>query len=155
MLKALWKALTGSKDIVKTGTEIAKDISSGLDVLVTTEEERIQYNQKAVELYIEFMKTQEDANSIRSRVRRVIACTFTLVYLWFLMLSACLFTLGSGLLLAGRITREQFETFVGTAKYHLQFADRLEWSVLTIIVFYFGPHALQYLKGFFTGRNLK
>lgn len=49
------------------------DIRSAIDVLILTKEEKIQYEQKGMEQFLEFQKLNQEQNSERSKARRDIA----------------------------------------------------------------------------------
>lgn len=71
-----WNPLTwlssGSK-AADTVLDTVGDISSAIDVLCLTEEEKIQYRQKGMDQFLEFQKLNAEQNSERSRARRDIA----------------------------------------------------------------------------------
>ena len=49
------------------------DIRSAIDVLILTKEEKIQYEQKGMDQFLEFQKLNMEQNSERSKARRDIA----------------------------------------------------------------------------------
>ena len=49
------------------------DIRSAIDVLILTEEEKLQYSQKGMDQFLEFQKLNMEQNSERSKARREIA----------------------------------------------------------------------------------
>ena len=49
------------------------DIRSAIDVLILTPEEKIQYDQKGMDQFLEFQKLNQEQNSERSKARRDIA----------------------------------------------------------------------------------
>ena len=49
------------------------DIRSAIDVLILTEEEKIQYGQKGMDQILEFQRLNQEQNSERSKARRDIA----------------------------------------------------------------------------------
>lgn len=49
------------------------DIRSAIDVLVLTSEEKIQYEQKGMDQFLEFQRLNHEQNSERSKARRDIA----------------------------------------------------------------------------------
>ena len=63
---------SGSK-AADTVLDAVGDISSAIDVLCLTEEEKIQYRQKGMDQFLEFQKLNTEQNSERSKARRDIA----------------------------------------------------------------------------------
>jgi hypothetical protein len=77
--------MTGMLGVVATGlglvnkldkSKLANKVADGIDNLKLSEEERAQY-------ILEYMKSQDDQNSTRSVVRRLLACT--IIGLWALL----------------------------------------------------------------------
>jgi len=58
---------------IDTALDVARDISSGLDVLVLTDEERIQYQARAVDQWMEIQKAIAGENGERGVTRRILA----------------------------------------------------------------------------------
>ena len=67
-------------------------IRDGLDSVILTQEEKIQYTQKGVEMYLEFIKL---ANSGPDIARRFIAILISIM--WALAIFGCFFLAGAGM----------------------------------------------------------
>lgn len=53
--------------------DTVSDIRSAIDVLILTSEEKIQYEQKGMDQFLEFQKLNQEQSSERSKARRDIA----------------------------------------------------------------------------------
>ena len=104
------------------------DIRSAIDVLILTEEERIQYGQKGIDQFLEFQKLNMEQNSERSKARREIA--FLIVKAQLLQL----FVIGT----AWIINREWAEFLL-----KLNTALKVGAAFFAAIVFYFGYYGVQ------------
>ena len=107
--------------------KIIDGVFSGIDKSVLTKEEIIDYSIKAAELNLEFIKATQAESTPRSISRRVIAILVIGQYV--LAFNIGLLGIATGWFEGKEIltlTREAFE-----------------WSVISIIVFYFGNHLLN------------
>ncbi len=104
------------------------DIRSAIDVLVLTEEEKIQYGQKGMDQFLEFQKLNMEQNSERSKARREIA--FLIVKAQLLQL----FVIGA----AWVINKEWAEFLL-----KLNTALKIGAAFFAAIVFYFGYYGVQ------------
>ncbi len=77
------KAAENATDIAKT---LTGGIVNGIDALVLTDEERIQYSAKSAELQLKFWEKFGNENSEQSKARRELAKSTFYVY-FFLILS--------------------------------------------------------------------
>ena len=105
-------------------------IKNGLDAVVLTQEEKIQYSQKAVELYLEFVKM---ANSGPDIARRFIAILISIF--WSLALFGCFFLATAGIWSA-QAAAASVVLFDMTFKLVLP-----SWGA--VMVFYFGKGILE------------
>lgn len=70
------------------GQKVFDDVSSGIDKLFYTNEEKADQAQKAVDTYLEWYRLTLNENSARSITRRYLAIMFASVYLLLLVGSA-------------------------------------------------------------------
>jgi hypothetical protein len=126
-----WNPLTwlssGSK-AADTVLDAVGDISSAIDVLCLTEEEKIQYRQKGMDQFLEFQKLNTEQNSERSKARREIA--FLIVKAQLLQL----FVIGT----AWMFDKEWAEFLL-----KLNTALKIGAAFFAAIVFYFGYYGVQ------------
>lgn len=73
-----WSWITGSGKAVDAAANIATDISSGVDMMFYTDEEKAQAAQKGFDSFLKLMEIEKDAASIRAVTRRLIAAMITL-----------------------------------------------------------------------------
>lgn len=66
-------------------------VRDGLDKLILTKEEQADYNQKAAEMYLEFVKVASDGGYL---ARRLIGLTVTLVWALYAATIGILYTMG-------------------------------------------------------------
>ncbi len=104
------------------------DIRSAIDVLILTKEEKIQYEQKGMEQFLEFQKLNQEQNSERSKARRDIA--LLIVQTQALQLSV----IGT----AWVINQEWAEFML-----RLNTALRFGIAFFVVICFYFGYYGVQ------------
>ena len=107
--------------------KIVDTIFSGVDKSVLTKEELVDYAKKAAEINMEFVKLANQESSPRSISRRVIAI---------LVIGQYILAFNVGLI--GII----FEWYDGK-EILTQANSAFEWSVVSIIIFYFGNHLLN------------
>lgn len=120
----LWGWLTKAP---KTLDKLIDGAMSAGDKLILTEEERLDYNKEVGELAVKFVATQADANSVRSKARRVLAILLVSHELLFLDMAAVLYLWGN-------------------SKYGdlmLGLASLLATSVAAVVIFYFGYYGVQ------------
>lgn len=67
------KGLFSSEESAKTTNKVIDGISSGIDKLVLTDEEKLDYKKDAFGLWLKMQKALGDENSVRSKARRAIA----------------------------------------------------------------------------------
>lgn len=127
---AWWSFLTTSKDTITTaaraGETIVNGVVSGLDVLVLTPEEKIQYNLKKSDLILKFWDSIAKENTEQSKARRELARMTFQVFFFFL--------------LAAGVTYGFDEKLAG---FLLKLAGTITFLVSAIGIIYFGPHQIQ------------
>ena len=126
-----WNPLTWLDSGSKTADAVVDsvgDIRSAIDVLILTEEERIQYGQKGMDQFLEFQKLNVEQNSERSKARREIA--FLIVKAQLLQL----FVIGT----AWVIDKEWAEFLL-----KLNTGLKIGAAFFAAIVFYFGYYGVQ------------
>jgi len=125
---AWWNILSNGEKVVDTATDLVKSGASGIDMLFFTDEERAMASAKIMEQVIELHKANADQNSIRSRVRRMLAVIVLAEYLLLLNISV-------GLGLCDKMALSQFVFKVAN--------DALGSTVLAIVIFYFGYYGIN------------
>lgn len=81
------RLFTSPENVGKT-VDMVRD---GLDKLIFTKEEQADYNQKAAEMYLEFVKVASDGGHL---ARRLIGLTVTLVWALYAATIGILYTMG-------------------------------------------------------------
>ena len=104
------------------------DIRSAIDVLILTPEEKIQYEQKGMEQFLEFQKLNMEQNSERSKARREIARLIVQAQ------AVQLFFIG-----AAWVIDREWAAFLLNLNIKLKFGV----TFLTIGCFYFGYYGVQ------------
>ena len=126
-----WNPLTwlssGSK-AADAAIDTVGDIRSAIDVLILTEEEKIQYGLKGMDQFLEFQKLNMEQSSERSKARREIA--FLIVKAQLLQL----FFIGT----AWIINKEWAEFLL-----KLNTGLKVGAAFFAAIVFYFGYYGVQ------------
>ena len=150
-----------------TASELAKDISSGVDMLIYTKEEKAIDNAeqtklaadmtvKATEAWLRMCELMRDSEKYRSVTRRAMAVGT--VFSLFCMIWICIWaeiaatfhwfgvTTVQMKIPAGVTILEQIPlTSITWAILKIAAVFQLGWVFCTIIVFYFGPQLIQYL----------
>ena len=104
------------------------DIRSAIDVLILTEEEKLQYGQKGMDQFLEFQKLNTEQSSERSRARRDIANLIVQAQ------ALQLFVIGT----AWVINKEWAEFML-----RLNMALKFGIAFFAVICFYFGYYGVQ------------
>lgn len=117
----------------KSADKVLNGMVKGIDALVLTQEERVQYVAKAQDVWLETQKALAQETSARSVSRRFVA--------WGVILMVSLITITSTVLIA-----MGYKDMAGDV---IKIADALWWgeSFVAVIVFYFGNHIATKLKG--------
>lgn len=131
-----------------TASALAKDISSGVDMMVYTDEEKAIASTKATDAWLRMVEAMKGAEAYRSITRRILAVgvIFNLlcviwICLWMEMLQAF-----SVINLPMSTVNDYTFTSVTWSVLRISSIFHLGWVFCTIIVFYFGPHLIQHLK---------
>jgi hypothetical protein len=107
---------------------IIDGVKSGLDALILTEEEKIQYGQKGFDLQLQFLKLNMDQNSLRSKARRELAKAIVYFNLFMITVIGILWKIDP---LWSKFLME------------LMIGMKLGVAFVAIIVFYFGYYGVQ------------
>ncbi len=104
--------------------QIVDTVFSGVDKAVLSKEELVDYSKKAAELNLEFVKATQQESTPRSISRRVIAI---------LVIGEYILAFNAGLvgIISGWYDGDEILSLATGA---------FEWSVISIIIFYFGNH---------------
>ncbi len=117
------KAAENATDIVKT---LTGGIVSGLDALVLTDEEKVQYNAKAAGLVLDFHKNFSKENSEQSKARRGLAVGTFQVYFFLILAGVALYKIDNGY-----------------AIYCFKVVESITWLVGMVAGAYFIPHQIS------------
>lgn len=117
------KAAENATDIAKQATT---GIISGIDALILTDEERIQYKLKGVDQILDLWKTFGTENTEQSKARRDIA--LSVVKVWLALILMAVGTYGFN---------EEMASFI------FKVIGSINWLVGMIAATYFVPHQLQ------------
>jgi hypothetical protein len=116
---------------IKGGADAATKVLdagiNGLDALVLTDEEKIQYRQKLADNWVELQKTLGEETTVRGITRRLIALLFVASYVALILIAAALYLL----------VPEYSKFLIDLAE------GKFGWIVLTVVGFYFGPYMIQ------------
>lgn len=141
-----------------TAGKLAEDISSGIDVMFYTDEEKAQANLKAFESWLKMVEVMKGSEAYRSITRRILAVgiVFNLFVMIWLCVASELAHAFSWMIydkVLFDVISEGGLEFTNVTWSILKLANvfQLGWVFCTIIVFYFGPHLIQ----FFTKRGEK
>ena len=142
----------------ETASELAKDVSSGLDMMFYTKEEQAIDKSKmtvqATESWLRMVEAMKDTEAVRSVTRRFLAL-FIVFNLFCMIWLSVWFEVGS--YIGSKEIVQPVASSTTSAGYSLtpitttilDIADKfsLGWVFCTIIVFYFGPQLVQIMKG--------
>jgi len=106
-------------------------VVKGGDALMLTDEERIQYNLKAMETHLAITEKIANESTPTALSRRYVAFTVLAPYVFLCLGSAFLYLFG----------------YEVKADKWLEIARLFEWSSLAVVAFYFGTHLAKGLKG--------
>jgi hypothetical protein len=135
--------LFGIVDASNTAANLAEDISSGVDMMIYTDEEKAISGQKAFDAWLDMVKVMKGSEVYRSVTRRILAILIVLnllAMIWLCIASEVCAFFG----FFGMTTAEGF-TPITMSVLKLAAVFQLGWVFCTIIVFYFGPHLIQFL----------
>ena len=150
----LFSAIGGLLGLVNsnpTASELAKDVSSGLDMLIYTKEEKAIDGAKmtvsATEAWLRMVEMMKSSEQVRSVTRRIIALgTIGNIFcmIWICVVVEILQAFQFIALPTVTIDQVGFTTLTW-AVLKLAGVFQLGWVLATIIVFYFGPQLIQML----------
>ena len=143
----------------QTASELAKDMSSGVDMMFHTEEEKaieaastqvrkIAATEKAMESWLRMVEVMKNSEAYRSVTRRVLALGS--VFSFFCMIWLCIWAEFAAMFgwfgACAVVGVDATLTPLTIAVLKIAGAFELGWVFCTIIVFYFGPQLVQYLS---------
>jgi len=117
------KAAENATELGKTLTD---GIVSGIDALILTDEEKLQYTAKSAELQLKFWETFGKENSDQSKARREIAGMTFKVYFFLILAGVTLYKVDSGY-----------------AIYCFKVVESITWLVGMVAAAYLGPHQIS------------
>lgn len=127
----LFSWFTTSEKAVDTGLDLLKMGAEGIGNLYFSEEEKSEASAKTLAMWLAYQEMSQAQGSARSLTRRYLACY------WFMVFGST-FMLAIGFACAGDVGTVNRIIDVVAAFYAAQI-------MLSIVVFYFGPHMLSYL----------
>ena len=139
--KAVGGAL-GLVDSNETASGLARDLSSGLDMLVYTPEEKAIQGAKTLDAWLRMLENMKSSDKYRSITRRILAVMIVVDFL--LLINACVVieainTFGLVELKTVALMDSTLEfTTLTWAIIKIAGVFQLGWVFCTIIVFYFG-----------------
>ena len=116
MIKDLFKKLNPQ--------QIVDTVFSGVDKAILSKEEMVDYAKKAADMNLEFVKATQNESTPRSISRRVIAILVIGQYI-------LAFNVGLVGMISGWYDGKEILALA---------TEAFEWSVISIIIFYFGNH---------------
>jgi hypothetical protein len=111
--------------------KVTDAVVKGGDALILTDEERIQYNQKAAELHLELTKQIGKESSPTAVSRRIVAMTVLVPFVLLKVGSALIYWWGD----------------IQTSIHWEEVASDFEYPSLAVVAFYFGTHLAGKLTG--------
>ena len=130
-----------------TASSVAKDISNGVDMLIYTDEEKAIAQKEAFSAWLKMVELQKDSETYRSVTRRFLAVM--IIFNLLLMIWICI---GAEMAHVFQwfpsLSRDVGAPFTSITLSIIQIAGvfQLGWVFCTIIVFYFGPHLIQFFS---------
>ncbi len=140
----------------ETASDIAKDMSSGLDMMFYTDEEeaidKAKMTVQTTEAWLRMVELMKDTEKYRSITRRFLAIgiIFNLLsMIWLCVWAEVASTMGWIEIVATVGSDELVGAFTPITLSVLKLAGtfQLGWVFCTIIVFYFGPQLVQMMTG--------
>ena len=116
-------------------SDLLDKAAAGIDALVLTDEERVKYNIKKQELYLELEKEVNKQCLPRALTRRYIALMVTIPYIAIVVIK-CLIEFASAF---GIINTVDLSSVNATL-------EALTMPFTSIIIFYYGTHVLSAIK---------
>lgn len=137
----------------ETASNIASDIASGVDKLIYTEEEKADASAKAFTAWLKMVEIQKNSESYRSITRRILAVFIIMnlfIMIWMCVAAELIHAISWMVFddVIFDIVTEGGLSFTNITWSILKLANvfQLGWVFCTIIVFYFGPHLIQFFS---------
>ncbi len=121
-----------SEKAVDTAADLIKAGADGLDMLFFTDEEKSEASNKFYENWIKTLGMLVDTESIRSITRRYLAVSVVGTWLLLILLGVAVRVFGGD--------KE-------AAEFVFEVAKSMNYSVLAVVTFYFGPEMIGRLLG--------
>ncbi len=135
---SFWSWLTAGGKAVDTASDVVRGAMSGIDALVLTDEEEIQYGIKKTELKLKVadslashVKDTLSESTERSQARRWIAKSIVKVWLSMMLLNVPIYI---------------WDKEIGKEIFEVAKAYQLGTAVLMVLAFYFSLYGLQIAK---------
>jgi hypothetical protein len=128
-----------------TASELAGDISSGVDKMFYTSEEKAEASAKAFEGWLRMVEMMKGSEQYRSITRRILAVGIVvnlLLMIWICIAAEICATFGW----LGLASIESGFTSITLSIIKIAAVFQLGWVFCTIIVFFFGPHLIQFFS---------
>jgi uncharacterized membrane protein (DUF485 family) len=130
----------------QTAASLAKDVSNGVDMLIYTDEEKAIAQKEAFVSWLKMVELMKDSETYRSVTRRILAVTIIMNLLLMIWLCIIAETLAFFKLFGMVPPVGQPFTPITMAIIQVAGVFQLGWVFCTIIVFYFGPHLIQFFS---------
>lgn len=139
--------LFGIVDASRSASRLAGDVSNGVDMLIYTDEEKAIAKKEAFSSWLKMVEVMKDAETYRSITRRILAVGIIfnlLTLIWLCVMSEIAAVFGW----FDSLPKDPAQPFTAITLSILQIANayQLGWVFCTIIVFYFGPHLIQFFS---------
>ena len=121
-----------STKAVDTAVGLVDAAKDGIDKLFYTDEEKAEQGGKFYENWLKMLTLMIDTESIRSITRRYLAVSVIGVWLYLVVLGTAVFVFGGS-------EAEKPAEFI------FRVAKSMDWQVIAIIGFYFGPEMISRL----------
>ncbi len=116
-------------------SDLLDKVATGVDSLVLTDEERIKYNLKRQEIYLELEKEVNKQCLPRALTRRYIALMVTIPYIVIVVIK-CLIEFASAFGIINAVDLSSVNVTL----------EALTMPFTSIIIFYYGTHVLSAIK---------
>jgi hypothetical protein len=116
-------------------SDLLDKVATGVDALILTDEERVKYNLKKQELYLELEKEVNKQCLPRALTRRYIALIITIPYITIVIIK-CLIEFASAFGIINAVDLNSVNITL----------EALTMPFTSIIIFYYGTHVLSAIK---------
>ncbi len=143
------KSFLGFANTNSLATNLASDLSSGVDKIFYTAEEKADNQMKVFESWLNMVQVMKNSEVYRSVTRRLLAVGIVfnlLLMIWLCVVCELVNSFGWVTMHTAKVDKVEFTTATWSI---LKIASVFElgWVFCTIIVFYFGPQLIQQLTG--------